>query len=189
MEDFAVRYGVCIILCGVGLFFVVMTYCAYFADRSGVPFVGGFFIAIGFLTSPVKWLAVVGLIDSGYWSIPYFLILDHIREKKFAAVYSEHEYAEQIRDTEKRLRIWIPERNEELFRSYITRHIYELRIPKLLFAVCMDKIGRRFMLVDRCVRSGSIEILELEEEKIILTGLRSKKGDMTVEIEIVEDMD
>ena len=151
MEDFAVRYGVCIILCGVGLFFVVMTYGAYFAGRSGVPFVGGFFIAIGFLTSPVKWLALLGLIDPGYWSIPYFMIVDHVREKRFAAVYSEQEYAERTRDSEKLLRIWIPDRNEELLKPYMTRHIYELRITKLLFAVCTDKTGKRFMLADRCV--------------------------------------
>ena len=38
---------------------------------SGFPCVGGIIIALGFLTTPVKWLALFGLVDIG---IPMFLI-------------------------------------------------------------------------------------------------------------------
>ena len=38
---------------------------------SGLPCVGGILIALGFLTTPVKWLALFGLIDI---SIPLFLV-------------------------------------------------------------------------------------------------------------------
>jgi len=38
---------------------------------SGIPCVGGIIIALGFLTTPMKWLALFGLVDIG---IPVFLI-------------------------------------------------------------------------------------------------------------------
>lgn len=189
MEDFIIRYGACILLCAVGLFFVIMTYGAKFAERSGVPFVGGLFIAIGFLTSPVKWLALLGLIDPGYLAVPYFLILDHIRQKRFDAVYSEQDYIDGAADAEKQLRIWIPDRNEKLFRPYITRHIYELKVPKLLFSVCMDKTGKRLVLADKCVKGGNIEISAFDDGRISFTGFASKNAEMTVEIEIVKKTD
>ena len=184
MNDFILQYGLCILLCAIGLFFVIMSYCAHFAGRSGVPIVGGLLIAIGFLTSPLKWLALIGLVDYGFWTFPYFIIRDNIQNKRFAAVYSKQAYAEKTTDDLKRVRIWIPERNEELIRSYITRHIYELRVPALLFSVCTDKSGKRFILIDKCIKGGGIEISEFDAGRITLTGL---KHDMTVEIEIVED--
>ena len=186
MDDFITHYGVCILLCGIGLFFVIMTYGAAIKERSGVPLIGGFLIAIGFLTTPIKWLALLGLIDPGYWSIPYFLILDHIHNKRFDTVYSEQDYAVKTRDDAKHLRIWIPERDEELIRPYITRNMYELRIPKLLFSVCVDKTGKRFILVDKCIKGVPIEILAFDEDRIIFSGLNSKNVEMTVEIEIIE---
>ena len=186
MNDFIMQYGLCILLCAIGLFFIVMTYGAHFAGRSGVPMLGGLLIAIGFLTTPIKWLALSGLIlDPGYLSIPYFLILDNIRNKKFQAVYSNRNYAEKATDDTKRLRIYIPDRDEELIRPYITCHMYELRIPKLLFAVCMDKTGKRFILVDKCIKGGQIEISEFDNDSIILSDLKEKNVDMRVEIEII----
>lgn len=187
MVDFISQYIVCIILCAIGLFFVVMTYGAHFAERSGVPLVGGFFIAIGFLTTPVKWLALIGLIDPGYWSIPYSLILDHIRSKRFEAIYAQQDYAEQIVDGTKHLRIWISDRNEELIWHYSTNHMYQLRIPKLLFAVCVDKNGKRFILLDKCINGVSIEILSLDDDRIVFSDLKAKDTKMTVEIEIVKE--
>lgn len=181
------EYGVCIILCAIGLFFVSMTYCAHFAGRSGVPFIGGFLIAIGFLTSPVKWLALLGLIDPGYWSIPYYLIIDSVRGKRFEAVYAQQDYAEKAADDTMRLRVWIPSRNEELIWHYTTRHMYQLQIPKLLFAVCADKEGKRFLLADKCTKGSNIEITAFDEGRIVFTDLKSNGSDMTVEIEIIKD--
>ena len=185
MDDFILRYGACILFCTTGLFFVIMSYGAYFAGRSGVPFVGGLLIAIGFLTSPVKWAALLGLIDHGYWSLPYVLIRDHIRRNRFVVVCAEQDYTQSITDDQRSLRIKIPGRNEELLRPYITNSMYELRVPKLLFSVCTDKTGKRFLLVDRCAKGGSIEILEFDEDSIVLTGSKAGNTEMTVEIEIV----
>lgn len=185
MLDFISQNIACIILCAIGLLFVIMTYGAHFAGVSGVPLVGGLFIAIGFLTTPVKWLALLGLIDPGYWSLPYFLIRDHIRNKRFDALYAQHDYAESKRADTEQLRIWIPDRNEELILPYITCHMYQLQIPKLLFTVCIDKAGRRFMLINKCIKGGEIEILPLDDDRIVFTDLKAKDADMTVEIEIV----
>ena len=185
MGHFILQYGLCILLCSIGLFFIIVSYYAAHAGRSGVPFIGGIFIAIGFLTTPVKWLALLGLIDYGYWSLPYFLIMDRIHNKRFGVVYSKQDYAESIRDDTKLLLIRIPNRNEELLRPYITSSVYELRVPKLLFSVCSDKMGKRFLLVDKCINGNNIEILEFDKNSILLTGLKSKDIDLTVEIEIV----
>lgn len=186
MNDFISQYGLSILLCAIGLFFIIMSYGAAFAGRSGVPFVGGLFIVVGFLISPMKWLALLGLIDYGYWTIPYFMVLDHIRRNRFEAIYAEKGYIPKITDDTKSLCIKIPDRNEELIRPYITNYMYELRIPKLLFSVCTDNTGKRFMLVDKCIKGGQIEILEFDKDSILLTGQKSKDVNMTVEIEIID---
>ena len=63
------------VLGGIGLFFLIMTYGALYSSHktgkyvSGVPCVGGFFILIAFLLSPIKWLAFLALLDYGFWMI------------------------------------------------------------------------------------------------------------------------
>ena len=188
MDHFILQYGLCIVLFSIGLFFIIVSYYANHTGRSGMPFIGGIFIALAFLTTPVKWLALLGLIiDYGYWYLPYFLIMDRIHNKRFGVVYSKQDYAESVRDDTKQLLIRIPKRNEELLRPYITSSVYELRVPKLLFSVCSDKMGKRFLLVDNCIKGNHIEILEFDKDSILLTGLKSKDIDLTVEIEIVNE--
>lgn len=177
----------CVILCAIGLFFIIVSICAQRAERSGLPFIGGIFIAIGFLVTPVKWLAFLGLIDYSYWSLPYAIISELIIDKRFQAVYSEQNYSERVRDDTKILRVKIPERNEELLKPYITNAVHELRIPRLLFSVCTDKTGKRFLLADKCVKGSSIEILDFDRGYILFTELKSKDVNMTVEIEIVNE--
>ena len=72
MNDFIMHYGVCCILCLIGGLLVTVTYGSYFSKSSGVPFVGGFFIALGFLTTPHKWLALLCLVDPGWMNIVLF---------------------------------------------------------------------------------------------------------------------
>lgn len=186
MQEFVIQYGFCILLCAIGLFFVIMSYGAHFAGRSGVPFVGGFLIAVGFLISPVKWLALLGLIDYGYWTVPWFLIQDHMRENKFKAVFAEQGYTPGTGDDRKMLYIRLSGLEKELQFPYFTCHMYQLSVPKMLFAVCTDKTGRRFLLVDKCGNGEQIEIMEFDTDRMLLTGLRTKDTEMTVEI-IVKD--
>ena len=75
------------ILVAIGVIFLFMTYGAMITSMrhnthvSGVPLVGGFFVCIGFLLSPVKWLALLALIDPGIWMLPYSVYLN-IKAKK-----------------------------------------------------------------------------------------------------------
>lgn len=61
----------------IGAFFLFMTYGALITSKvkdthiSGVPFVGGFFVFLGFILSPVKWLAFLALLDPGIWMALY----------------------------------------------------------------------------------------------------------------------
>lgn len=187
MENFIFNYGVCIILSAIGLFFIVMTYSAYSAGRSGAPFLGGLLIAIGFLTTPVKWLALLGLIDPGYLGIPYFIITDHLREKRFGDVYKKQDYAGKTHDETKQLHIRIPDRNEEIIHPCITNHIYELRIPKLLFTVCIDKNGDRFILTDKVSDGKNIEISDFNTDTFVLAVPGPGGKDMAVEIGIIRN--
>ena len=68
----------CDILVGLGLLALYITYIgAPLASKksgryvSGIPCVGGILIALGFLTTPMKWLALFGFVDI---YIPYSLI-------------------------------------------------------------------------------------------------------------------
>ena len=67
----------------IGAFFLFMTYGAMISSKlhnrhiSGVPLVGGFFVLVGFLLSPIKWLALLALVDPGIWMLPYAIYLNH----------------------------------------------------------------------------------------------------------------
>ena len=69
------------LLGGIGLLLVIVSYGAILASKkenrhiSGVPVFGGVLIALGFLLSPCKWLAFLGLIDYGIWEIGWLCIL------------------------------------------------------------------------------------------------------------------
>lgn len=186
MNQFMLEYGFCMLLGIPGLFIVIMSYAAALAGRSGVPLFGGLLIAAGFLTSPCKWLALLGLIDYGCWYGLYAGIVYHIHSKRFEAMYAAQNFVREQDDT-KRLRIRIPARNEEFLHPYVTNSLHELRMPKLLFSVCIDQAGNRFLLVDRWRRDGHIEMLPFDEDSIPLTELQYKGADMPVEIAVVRN--
>ena len=82
------KWVAALILAGIGAFFLIMTYGAMITNMkegthiSGVPLVGGFFVFIGFMLSPVKWLAFLALIDPGIWMFPYSMWLNHKAKKE-----------------------------------------------------------------------------------------------------------
>lgn len=61
----------------IGAFCLFMTYGALITSVkhkthvSGAPFVGGVFVLVGFLLSPIKLLALLALIDPGPWLVIY----------------------------------------------------------------------------------------------------------------------
>ena len=87
--EFIKQNVLCDILVGLGLLCVIILYVVIpivskktGRHFSGIPFASGILIAAGFLTSPVKWLAIFALLDI---SIPLFFIKfipDMIMNKK-----------------------------------------------------------------------------------------------------------
>ena len=65
----------CILISGIGFLLLALTYGARIASKrsgkyvSGTPCFGGLLIALGFLLSPCKWLALLGLLDYGFWEL------------------------------------------------------------------------------------------------------------------------
>ena len=177
----------------IGVFLIAVTYAALYQSKksqkhiSGFPFFGGFILAVAFLFSPIKWLAFLGFIDYGLWLLPYVLIMDYYNNKKFKKIYVQQNFEQRISDESKELRIRIYERNEEWVQPYITNLVYELKVPKLLYAVCTDQNGKKFLLIDKCKRKGNIEIVPFDNNTILLTDLNSKNVDYSVEIKIKDN--
>ena len=78
--------------------------------------------------------------------------------------------------------------NRSIFDScYICRIISKQKVPKLLYAVCTDQNGKKFLLIDKCKRKSNIEIVPFDNNTILLTDLNSKNVDYSVEIEIKDN--
>lgn len=128
---------------------------------SGVPFFGGFILAVAFLFSPIKWLAFLGFIDYGLWFLPYSLIYDHFQNRRFQKVYMQQDFVQRVRDNTKSLSIKILERNEDLLNPFVTNLVYNLAVPKLLFAICTDKDGKNYLLVDKYEKTEISQYIHL----------------------------
>ena len=182
-------YILCAILCLIGFFFMGLCYyTVFFTTSSGAPFIGGIFVAIGFLLSPFKWLALLGLLDYGVWALPHAIISEHLEYKRrralFDPFYFDKGYQEHKHDETKALFVRIKERDEELEWPYVTRSTYSLNIPKIVFSICLDKAGNRFLLTEEPYKSKHIKVYPFDEDIITVTDLPTKKGNMTVEIEV-----
>lgn len=186
MQEFINHYGVFLLLLGIGLLLIIVSIAAGRAGRSGVPLVGGLLIIIGGLTTPTKLLALLGLLDYGFWMFPCVIISDRIKNRRFRRFMEEKGFGEGNRDPSKILVISIPERDEIIEWPYITAMRYQLQIPKLSLAVCTDEEGRCILLADRSGTGRSIEILPFPEEGYTFTGLSSQGREMTVEITVTE---
>ena len=84
--DFIKNNPVCDILVSLGILSMILTYVmAPRASKksghyvSGIPGVGGILIAVGFLTSPVKWLAVIGFFEPGILYLIFKELPNYIR--------------------------------------------------------------------------------------------------------------
>lgn len=87
INDIIAKWGACIVLGLPGAFFLAVTYGALIISKkegrfvSGCPCIGGICIFLAFLFSPVKWLAVLCVLDYGIWMLPYLFIRDVIKNK------------------------------------------------------------------------------------------------------------
>ena len=76
------------ILIAIGMFLIVMSYGALIQSKrtgrhiSGIPFFGGLFVFLGFVISPIKWLAILALVDYSYGMLVYCLLSERFRQDK-----------------------------------------------------------------------------------------------------------
>lgn len=82
--DFIKNNPVCDILVVLGILAMILTYVmAPRASKkeghyvSGIPCTGGILIALGFLTSSVKWLAVIGIFEPGILYLIFKMIPEY----------------------------------------------------------------------------------------------------------------
>ena len=200
MNDFFIHYGVCIILCVIGAFFVTVTYISMFTKPSGVPFVGGILIAIGFLTTPVKWLALLGFVDPGWFMLISFF-RDNLRWKKKKKEFEEiiefgyltnDNLPDELKainsgelDSTTKMYVHIPELEEKLEWHYRINQVYELKHPHMFFAICVNKNGHRYVLIDKM--SEHIEAMTFDLKSISIKELKDANKEMTVTLEVLEN--
>ena len=196
MNEFISQYGVCILLCVIGGFFVIMSYATYGTGSSPTPFIGGILIAIGFLTTPYKWLALLGLVDyatpmiiySIYDSKKFDKVLKSFKERIATEFVATEDLPDELkkttdRDSGTRLFVNIPDREEELEWFFYFNNVYRLRIPKVYFSICINKKSERILLVDR--GDGHIEATSFEQDSITINGLMVKEKGKEKEIKVI----
>ena len=184
MVEILDRYWLTFLLLGIGLFLVISSYKANKVGRSGIPFLGGILIAAAFLVSPVKWLAVLGLCDHSITYFVYIFISEWLVERRFKTEYRIQGYTAGVHDQSRCLVVSIPEINERLVRPYITNSVYSYFVPKCYFAVCVDRNGRKYLLLDRCNKTKNIEIIPFEKNTVVVEGLKHNTRPTTINIEI-----
>ena len=86
----------------------------------------------------------------------------------------QQDFVQRVRDNTKSLSIKILERNEDLLNPFVTNLVYNLAVPKLLFAICTDKDGKNYLLVDKYEKNRNIAIYPFIDNTIQLTGLKLK---------------
>ena len=182
MNAFLTEYGICIVLLLIGIFHIIMAYLSY-GKSSSVPFLGGILIIIAFLTSPLKFLAVLGLSDPTFWYIPYDLISDFIKRKRVLNFISDKNYLPGKVYKDKELVVSVPIIKEELHNTFITNKIHNYNIPKCSFLICETDSGR-VVIFDKGSNCKNFEILPFKDNSITLPGLKYKSQDAVVILEI-----
>ena len=166
MSEFLTNYGAGLLVCCVGLFFIIMTYGAFFTGRSGVPLCGGVLIAFGFLITPSKHLALLGFIDPGWYMLVYMIYENYQRQciiDKFRMIYTEKGFESGEAYEGVKLTVAVKELDEERVYDYETCHVYGLNTPKIYFALCCDCNGDIFLLTYTGRKGSSIGITSFED--------------------------
>lgn len=189
MFAFLDKYLITIILCGIGAFLVIVTYGANRAGRSGFPIIGGLLIAAGFLISPWKWLALLGLLDYGPGYLAYLYISEAMVDARFRSLSRHNRYREPADDKDYCLVVKVPQINEELVRPYQTNSTYRYFVPKCFFRVCIDSAGKKVLILDRCRGDKKIDVIPFEGNRVVVTGMKHRLNDVTLEIEVKPQTD
>ena len=81
-------WWVYIVMASPGIFLFVVNWIIFFHNMSGkkwssgIPLIGGAWIAIACLLSPFKWLALAGFADPGVWMLIAAVVMEIIPHRK-----------------------------------------------------------------------------------------------------------
>ncbi|MBQ8922249.1 MAG: hypothetical protein IJ060_08835 [Oscillospiraceae bacterium] len=184
-----------LLIAGIGLFFVLMTYGAYIASKrsghfvSGVPILGGLLIFTGFLISTNRLLCLLALIDPGFIALPYVLLRGRRSRKRSEAVLfpviKERGFVIPQVKGNPQIRVTTPA--DSLLHPLRYSAPYDLYVPRLAFMLCADSEGNQYFLLDRYQKNGAAEILPFDGKKITVGDIRQKNQTVSVTVEILPD--
>ena len=187
MQEFFQANAVSIILIGIGLFFVIMTYGAAYSSiktdhyTSGVPFVGMIFLLVGGLLSTFKPLALICLIDPGPWMMIVSVIQEYRNNKRFYSYIEKNGFTSDKEYIENQiLSVGVGGDNQEL--PYRTNYPYWLNRQRIMFAVIIDGAGDRYILLDK--RKDGLVTIPFSEDRIETTAADSKGNTVILSFEI-----
>ena len=187
MQEFITANILSIILIGIGLFFVIMTYGAAYKSSisdhfvSGVPFVGMIFLLIGGLLSTYKPLALICLIDPGPWMMICSVVRDYKSNKKFFSYIEQNGFSSDKEYVQNQiLTIGVEGKIWEL--PYRTNYPYLINKQRITFAVIIDGAGDRYILLDK--RKEGLVTIFFNEDRIETEGIDSKGNNVALTFEV-----
>lgn len=187
MQEFITANILPIILIGIGLFFVIMTYgAAYESSKSdhfisGVPFVGMIFLLIGGLISTFKPLALICLIDPGPWMMICSAVSDYRKNKKFFGYIEDNGFTSD-KEYVHNLTLAVGVDGDIWELPYRTNYPYFLNKQRITFAVIFDGAGDRYILLEKR-KEGLVTIL-FNEDRLKTEAKDSKGKNVTLTFEV-----
>ena len=187
MQAFIQANAISIILIGIGLFFVIMTYGAAYSSiktdhyTSGVPFVGMIFLLIGGLVSTFKPLALLCLVDPGPWEMIVSVIVDYRNNKRFYGYIEENGFTSDKEYIENQI-LSVGVGGDDLELPYRTNYPYWLNRQRIMFAVIRDGAGDRFLLLDK--RKDGLVTIPFTEDRIETTAADYKGNTVILSFEV-----
>ena len=207
MMDFVRNHMLCVVLVFLGLLLVIGNYYLILSNRrrkthvSGIPFLGGLMIALGFLTTPYKYLALLGLLDPTicglFISIYYGKNESTFLKKRYDAFLSEKHLSPELSRSDLKIVSVIHYENRETPHEqefpYITNRPFQIGYPWVVILVAEEPApaGKRFLILDtgtdgnlKKLDPEKIRILPFDDGKIELHDIADfLKGDVSIRVE------
>ncbi len=147
-----------------GALAIISCYCSMKFGGSGIPF-GGIGVALGFLLSPVKWPALLGLADPSVYSFIWAVFLKPMEEKRVINEFREFRNVGEPKVHEDlRLLVKVERTNEELLWNYFENGSYSLLHPKLWFFICETEEGEKEVIIKR--KREDFEVKSFRENEV-----------------------
>ena len=193
MSEFFTHYGAFIIACIIFIGMWALSLYATYNGRSGAPFIGGIAMIMGGLSTPHKWLALLGLLDYITFAIIYAFI-DGVRyarrNERFIKAFEKHGFSTVPKEyKDKHISVKAGD-DEPLVWDYCENRPYGLRTPDVFFAICYDeKTEKRTLLVDTGKKDSEIKAVPLIYDSIEIKGYKKTflKKAQTVSVKIKID--